>query len=310
MIPRPRLRPLSALSRGWQRQQQQQQQQWPARPSSSSSASPARPNTTDQQDLPAPPPQRWLSDLHARLGKCIMFGCTPAQVTEAGAVLRALAGEWRALSAGAEGFLTGGGGGLRGLEGQQVVWGEQDSFRHVNNVQYVRWAESSRVNWATHLARAQRDPERARRWAQLMTPDAVGLILKSIRVDYKMPLTYPDRVSVYHRLRFPPSSPEQQRRPSSLVLDAAVFSHRHRRVCARVEEDVVIYDYRAARKTDMPPFMRDVLEETFAAQLRETARARRRVWELVRAVEALEGGTWDRPDAVEDLGGAAGVGTK
>lgn len=40
-------------------------------------------------------------------------------------MLRALATEWRALAAGAEGFLTGG---RRGLEGQQVVWGEMDSF--------------------------------------------------------------------------------------------------------------------------------------------------------------------------------------
>lgn len=76
-----------------------------------------------------PPPKRWPSDLRARIGKCILFGCSPAQVAEAGAVLRALATEWRALVAGSEGFLTGG---RRGLEGQQVVWGEMDSFvRHV-----------------------------------------------------------------------------------------------------------------------------------------------------------------------------------
>lgn len=236
-----------------------------------------------------------------------MFGCSPAQVTRAGGILHALATEWRALSAGSEGFLTGG---RRGLEGQQVVWGEQDSFQHVNNVQYVRWAESSRVNWATHFAAAARahggDPEHARRWAELMTPRSVGLILKSIRVDYKLPLTYPDRVSVYHRLRHPPSS-SQPSSSSSLILDAAVFSHRHRRVSARVEEDVVIYDYRAARKTEMPAFMRDVLEGTFARQQDEAVRARGRIWELIRGVERLEKETWDRPDAVEDVGGAAGA---
>ncbi|POS79849.1 hypothetical protein DHEL01_v201751 [Diaporthe helianthi] len=310
MIPRPRLRPLSALSRGWQHCPAAALPPPPppprlARPSSSTSTSTSTSTSSARptdEDLPAPP-QRWLSDLHARLGKCIMFGCSPAQVTRAGGILGALATEWRSLSAGAEGFLTGG---RRGLEGQQVVWGEQDSFQHVNNVRYVRWAESSRVNWATHLARSQADPERARRWAELMTPRSVGLILKSIRVDYKLPLTYPDRVSVYHRLRFPPSSSEQQRQsPSSLILDAAIFSHRHRRVSARVEEDVVIYDYRAGRKTEMPAFMRDVLEETFAQQAQEMLRARRRIWELIRGVEGLERETWDRPDAVEDVGGAA-----
>lgn len=256
-------------------------------------------STAPADAIPDPPPQRWLSDLHARLGKCIMFGCSPAQVTQAGGILNALAAEWRRLSAGSEGFLTGG---RRGLEGQQVVWGEQDSFQHVNNVQYVRWAESSRVNWATNFAARAGDPARARQWAELMTPRSVGLILKSIRVDYKFPMTYPDRVSVYHRLRHPPSA---QPSPSSLVLDAVVFSHRHRRVSARVEEDVVIYDYRAARKTEMPAFMRDVLEDTFEQQQAETVRARRRIWDLIGDVERLEKETWDRPDAVEDIGGAA-----
>ena len=40
-------------------------------------------------------------------------------------MLRGLSTEWRELTAGSEGFLTGG---RRGMEGQQVVWGEMDSF--------------------------------------------------------------------------------------------------------------------------------------------------------------------------------------
>lgn len=296
MIPRPRLLPLSSLSRGWQcAAQTPAPPPKLARPLSSTPTAPA-------DAIPASPPQRWLSDLQSRLGKCIMFGCSPAQVAQASGVLHALATEWRQLSAGSEGYLTGG---RRGLEGQQVVWGEQDSFQHVNNVRYVRWAESSRVNWATNFAARAADPADRRRWEELMTPRSVGLILKSIRVDFKFPMTYPDKVSVYHRLRHPPSSAQQQASPSSLILDAVVFSHRHRRVSARVEEDIVIYDYRAARKTEMPPFMRDVLEDTFVQQQEEQVRARRRIWDLVGDVERLEKETWDRPDAVEDVGGAA-----
>lgn len=114
-------------------------------------------------------------------------------------------------------------------------------------------------------------------------------------------MTYPDRVSVYHKLRFPPSA---QPFPTSLILDAIVLSHKHRRASARIEEDVVIYDYRAARKTEMPSFMRDVLESTYQQQETEKVRARARIWELVATVQKLEKETWDRPDAVEDLGGA------
>lgn len=89
---------------------------------SSSSSSSSENATTTPKPSPAP---HWLSDLRARIGKCLIFGCTPQQIAEAGAVLRALATEWRGLVAGSEGFLTGG---RRGLEGQQVVWGEMDSF--------------------------------------------------------------------------------------------------------------------------------------------------------------------------------------
>jgi len=85
-----------------------------------------------------------------------------------------------------------------------------------------------------------------------------------------------------------------------------ILSHRHRRVSARTVEDIAIYDYRAAKKTEMPPFMHSVLSATWQLQQSEAERARRRIWDLVAQVEALEAGTWNRPDAKEDLGGAGG----
>jgi hypothetical protein len=69
---------------------------------------------------------RWLSETKARLGKCIIFGMNAAQVQRAGEVLTVLGREWRELSAGSEGFLTGVG--REGLRGQKVVWGEMDSM--------------------------------------------------------------------------------------------------------------------------------------------------------------------------------------
>lgn len=75
-----------------------------------------------------PPPasvslsSRWLSELKARIGKCILFGLNPAQIDEAGGILRIVARDWRELLAGSEGFLVGKG--RAGLEGQEVVWGE------------------------------------------------------------------------------------------------------------------------------------------------------------------------------------------
>lgn len=104
---------------------------------------------------------------------------------------------------------------------------------------------------------------------------------------------------MYHKLRLKPEASH-----TSLILDCVILSHRHRRVAARTEEDVAIYDYRAGRKTTMPPFVLDVFRDTWRRQEEEIGRARGRIWELIREVEALEKETWDREDAVEDLGAA------
>lgn len=112
-------------------------------------------------------------------------------------------------------------------------------------------------------------------------------------------MTYPDKVSVYHKLRDHPDSAPS---PTSIRLDAIVLSHRHRRPAAIVAEDVVVYDYKAAKKTEVRPFMKEVLAKTYDLQVQEKLRARNRIWELMNAVTQLEKETWDRADAVEDMG--------
>lgn len=114
-------------------------------------------------------------------------------------------------------------------------------------------------------------------------------------------MVYPDKISVYHKLR---SRPEGDPAPTSFFLDCIVLSHRHRRISARLEEDIVIYDYKAAGKARMPGFMLDRFKETWELQEQQTVRARTRIWELIASVERLEKETWARPGAVEDLGSA------
>ncbi|KAH8879572.1 hypothetical protein GQ53DRAFT_671824 [Thozetella sp. PMI_491] len=262
---------------------------------------------------PPPPPPRWISELRGRIGKCIIFGCSPQQVSRAGTVLNAIAAEWRELLAGSEGFLTGTRG---GLDGQRVAWGEMDSFGHVNNVTYYRYAESARVNWITNFA-VHVDPAHRQEWADSVKPGGVGLIMGSLKADFKFvsldipcagtmleaaPMVYPDTISVYHKLR---SRPEADPAPTSFILDCLVLSHQHQRPAARLVENLVIYDYEKAGRAEMPAFMQDVFNDTYTLQEKETVRARARIWDLIKTVEELEKETWDREDAVEDLGSAA-----
>lgn len=49
---------------------------------------------------------------------------------------------------------------------------------------YNRFAESSRVNWTLEFAENAKRGSKEE-WLELMSPRSIGLILKSIRTDYK-----------------------------------------------------------------------------------------------------------------------------
>ncbi|KAL8870451.1 MAG: hypothetical protein Q9174_003513 [Haloplaca sp. 1 TL-2023] len=238
---------------------------------------------------------RWLSDLRSRLGKCIIFGLRPSQIEEASAILRLITRDWRALLAGSEGFLIGRS--RAGFERHQIVWGEMDSMQgHVNNVQYVRYAESARINWAQNYAKYH-DTAHAQKWRELWTPHGDGLILRSIKTDFKFPMTWPDRISVYHKLRNEPDSATD-----SFVLDVLILSERHQRAAARCVEDLVVYDYRNGKKTCLPPFMLEQFSRTWQAQQATRRSNEERLVDLTARVRRLEKASWDKEGAVEDVG--------
>ncbi|KAG8630275.1 hypothetical protein KVT40_001894 [Elsinoe batatas] len=232
--------------------------------------------STSQQSATASLPPRWLSEVKTRVGKCITFGMNNQQTKEATVILESIARDWRELVAGSEGFLTAAG--------------------HVNNVVYNRYAESGRVLWsknyATHI-----DPTHKKEWKELMTSRGVGLILRSIKTDFKFPMTYPDRVTVYHKLATEPTSATD-----SFVLDVLILSELHQRPAARCVEDIVVYDYQKAKKAPLKPFMVDAFRETWRLQEEAKVSNSERVHDLLKRVRSLEQETWDRSNAVENMG--------
>ncbi|KAI5920313.1 thioesterase-like superfamily-domain-containing protein [Camillea tinctor] len=253
------------------------------------------PSTEAVWPPPTPPPTRWCSDLEARIGKCIAFGCSPEQARRAAAVIKTLTDEWRPLTAGCSGFIASPKG---GLEGQKVVWGEMDSFGHVNNVQYNRYAESSRVNWILNFGGL--DPMNKEMWAKLMKPGGLGLIMKSLTTEFKFPMTYPDTISVYHKL-----SKSISPGATLLNLECIILSHQHRRIAATTNESVVVYDYETAERAAVPRLAFPILREVWDQQNKEMNLARQKVWNLIREVAAIEMETWNRAGAIEDMGSAA-----
>ena len=112
-------------------------------------------------------------------------------------------------------------------------------------------------------------------------------------------MAWPDHISVFHKLRSLPKATD-----SSFILDVMILSELHQRPAARCVEDVVVYDYRMGRKTEIRPFMMHAFLETWERQEEAKQKMGKRIQELDGVIRALETESWDREGAVEDLGSA------
>ncbi|KAF7879203.1 hypothetical protein EAF04_000401 [Stromatinia cepivora] len=240
---------------------------------------------------------RWLSTIKARIGKCIMFGMSREQARDAGKILEILGRDWRELVAGRLGYLVDKN--RAGLTRHKVVWGEMDCMKHVNNVMYVRYAESARVNWTQNYA-IHIDSQNKEKWRQICTPEGYGMILRSIKTTYLFPMTWPDHISVYHKLSHQPKSEDE----FSFKLDVLIVSELHQRPAARCVEDIVTYDYKNGKKERLQPWLLDAFAKTWEEQNIAIANARKKIEGIEEKVRKLEIETWDRADAVEDMGTA------
>lgn len=113
-------------------------------------------------------------------------------------------------------------------------------------------------------------------------------------------MKWPDHISVYHKLAAEPTA-----ETDSFILDVVILSELHQRPSARCVEDIVVYDYRAAKKAPLLPFMVEAFRETWKLQQEARRTNSDKVRSLLNEVRALEQESWDRPDAVEDMGVAA-----
>ena len=111
-----------------------------------------------------------------------------------------------------------------------VLWGDQDAFGHVNNLVYLRWCETARVEYM----------ERTGIWVPL-PPRGVGPILASIKCDYKLPLNYPDTIHVGARVT--------RIGNSSLQMTHAIVSHKRDELAALADSTIVMLDYSSGKSS-------------------------------------------------------------
>jgi acyl-CoA thioester hydrolase len=127
-----------------------------------------------------------------------------------------------------------------------VAWGQMDAFRHLNNTAYFRFFESGRIAYFERL-----------NLLEYMEATGVGPILAATNCRFKIPLTYPDTVSIGTRV------PEVQ--DDRFTMEYYVVSHKHQKVAAEGTGLIVCFNYKENKKTAVPAELKKRIEELEAS---------------------------------------------
>jgi acyl-CoA thioester hydrolase len=118
-----------------------------------------------------------------------------------------------------------------------VQWGDMDAFGHVNNVVYIQWFESARIDLLNSVTASVS-----------MAAGGVSPILASIRCDYKKQLHFPDTVHIGSRI--------VRIGRTSFDIEHAVFSEQLQQIAAIGTSVVVVFDYATNRPVRIPDDLR------------------------------------------------------
>ena len=114
----------------------------------------------------------------------------------------------------------------------RVHWGDMDAAQHVNNLVYLRWAESGRIAFFESI------------FGSVSFKDAIGPILAWQDIKYIFAMTYPDHALVGVRVT--------ELKEDRFFLETRIFSERHERLAAINSQSIMAYDYRSLKKAELP----------------------------------------------------------
>jgi len=123
-----------------------------------------------------------------------------------------------------------------------VLWGEMDAFEHVNNVVYFRYFETARIAYLEKI-----------NFYGMRDENAIGPILGSTRCRFRIPLTYPDTISVGARVT--------ETQDDRFTMEYVIVSHAHNAIAAEGDGVVVAFNYRDNKKTSLPAEIKKRIEE-------------------------------------------------
>ena len=123
-----------------------------------------------------------------------------------------------------------------------ILWGYMDAYQHVNNVIFFRFFESVRIAYFDRIG-----------FTTLKNTIGIGPILASTECKYKIPLKYPDKVSIRAKI----TDLEEDRFTMKYIL----ISHQLNKLAAEAKAIVVSYDYKNDQKVPIPQEIRNKIIE-------------------------------------------------
>ena len=122
-----------------------------------------------------------------------------------------------------------------------IHWGEMDALGHVNHARILTWMETARIALFDEIGLQSRGDL------------TIGPILANINVNYYAPIHYPGRMNAGVRVT--------KVGRTSFTLDYAITNaDAPERVLAGGTTVIVLYDYDAQSKTEIPQSMRAAID--------------------------------------------------
>jgi acyl-CoA thioester hydrolase len=117
---------------------------------------------------------------------------------------------------------------------QAVVWGDMDSYAHVNNVVYFRYFENARLEYFRRLD-----------WFEFQKQTGVGPILATTQARFRRPLTYPDTIRIAARM--------SQIGEDRMTMEHIIVSEKQQTIVTEGQSTIVTFHYADGRKAPVPP---------------------------------------------------------
>lgn len=123
-----------------------------------------------------------------------------------------------------------------------IAWGEMDAYGHINNIYYLRYFETARIQYFQELG-----------LTDMKSKTGIGPILAQTNCKYLKPLTYPDQIVVGARVK--------SMSKSSFVMEYLIVSEKVG-IAASGEGVIVVYNYNTSEKAELPLATKNAIEQT------------------------------------------------